>query len=1041
MTVAALNKMSSLVSTQFELPFVAKVSVAPSLPPAGSGRPRLVESLAAVCRELPLEEKVLVAPSRFVGHQIAEALARSGTPWVHLRVESVGSLAHGVVGPALAEEGRTLLSRAQALALVEQACAEALGPSSYFGELAARPGLHRAIQSTFHELRSAGIPPAALPGDAFGDSTKAADLKAVFERYETALSKGDFVDRADVLRRAVSVLRAKTHPSAALYLLAAANEMSGVEAELVERLSAGRLRVLESDGPEKWTENASRAHLFRALGEENEIREVFRRILAEGIPFDDAEILATDPATYGSLVYELAAEHDVPCTFAGGIAATFTRPGQGVLGYLRWLETDFESEELREILAAGLIDLSTVVVSREPPDSLPAARELRDARIGWGRERSLFALDAHVTELEAELESVRRRIEDAEEDRSSRAEWLEKRVDTARFVRTFVSRLIASTPEPEDGQVELADVARAASAFVESFGRVSGELDGVASKALRDLFSELETLPFPQLDLSAAASRLAEAVGGLHVAPDRPRPGRLHLADYRSGGYSGRSKTFLVGLDARRHPGAGLQDPVLLDVERRAINSTLRGIELPLRGGRPAENALALKSSLARLRGEVTVSYASWDLLEAREQFPAAAFLEIYRAASGNAAADYGDLESALAERAGFLPEPDRALNETEWWLARTQGLPLSGGRAADAVRQAYPWLADGHEASTQRESEEFTVYDGLVRVPAGLDPRVSGRPTSASRIQDLARCPYSYFLKRVLKIEPPEEARRDPTLWLTPMEMGLLLHEVFRRFYVEASAGAGKPVFDRDWERLEKIAEEEIGRRKARVPPRSSAAFEAVREDVEIACRNFLRDEEEHCRAVTPRWFEVAFGPSREEITPPGSPEPVRIALEGGTSFLLAGRIDRVDEVGEGEYQIWDYKTGSSWGTASPARGRGGRRIQDVLYAQALEVLLARNGQKGRVVKSGYFYPGRRGEGERYEGNVDFAMTRPTLEALFDLLAGGAFPHSKEEDDCSLCRFQNVCGGAKAAADRMVNKLGIPGGNPALDPYRRLNP
>ncbi|HEX9688008.1 MAG TPA: PD-(D/E)XK nuclease family protein [Thermoanaerobaculia bacterium] len=1034
--------MSSLVSSQFDLPFGTAAPSEPKGPGAARReRPRLVEALAAVCRESPLDEKVLVAPSRFVGHQIAEALARSGAAWVHLRIESVGSLAHGVVGPSLAHEGLTLLSRAQALALIEQACAEALPPSSYFGELSARPGLHRAIQSTFHELRAAGITPAALPEDAFGDPKKAADLKAVLERYETALAKGNFVDRAEVLRRAVSVLRATARPSHALYLLAASSELRAVETELVERLSAGCLRVLESDGPERWTENASRAPLFRALGEENEIREIFRRILAQGTPFDDAEMIASDPATYGPLVYELASEHGVPCTFGDGIAATFTRPGQAVLGYLRWLETDFESEELREILAAGLIDLSKVVASREPPGSLPAARELKEARIGWGRERSLLCLDAHVTELETELEFVRRRAEDADEDRSSRAEWIEKRLDTTRFVRSFVSRLLSTTPEPEEGKVELRDVARAASAFVGSFGRISGELDGVASKALRDLFAELETLPFPRLELRAAASRLAEAVGGLRVAADRPRPGHLHLADYRSGGYSGRSKTFLVGLDARRHPGTGLQDPVLLDLERRAINSALRPLELPMRASRPAENAVALRSCLARLRGDVTVSYASWDLLEAREQFPAAAFLEIYRIASRNAAADYSDLENALADRAGFLTEPERALNETEWWLAQTQSPLLRGGRAAGAVREAYPWLADGHEAVTQRESNRFTVYDGLVRDPAGLDPRTSGRPTSCSRIQDLARCPYSYFLKRVLRIQPPEDTRRDPTAWLDARETGLLLHEVFRRFYVEAEAGTGKPEFDRDWKRLEGIAGEEIERWRARVPPRSTAALEAIREDVRIACRNFLQDEAEHCRTVTPRWFEVAFGPSRERITPPGSPDPVRIALGGGTSFLLAGRIDRVDEVGEGEYQVWDYKTGSAWATSSPDRGRGGRRIQDVLYAQALEVLLERNGRKGRVVKSGYFYPGRRGEGERYEGNVDFEAARTTLENLFDLLAGGVFPHSKSEDDCTLCDFQNVCGGAKAAADRMANKLGIPGANTELDPYRRLNP
>jgi hypothetical protein len=1033
--------MSTLVSIQFDLFGGGEPpKAAPSIG-AMTRRPRLLESLARICAELPVDEKVLVAPSRFVGHEIAEALVRSGTRWVNLHVESVGSLAHGVIGPALAREGKVLLSRAQALALVEQACAEALGPGSYFGELTSRPGLHRAIQSTFHELRSVGIAPNAIPEEAFGDARKAADVRAVLARYESALEKGGYVDRADVLRRAVSVLRAKMPAPGPLYLVASPGELLGVEEELVELLAAGRKRVLENDPLESWIATARGAKLFRALGEENEIREVFRRILAGGVRFDDVEILTTDSATYGPLVHELAAEHDIPCTFADGVAATFTRPGQAVLGYLRWLEKDFESEELRAILAAGLIDLFHIVPSREPPGSLPAARELKDARIGWGRERTLRSLDAHVTELEAELEIAGRRTEDAEEDRSSRVAWLEKRLDTSRFVRTFVAQLIAATPGAPpagDSKVELAEVARAASEFVTSFGRSSGELDGIAAKALRDLFGDLETLPFPRLTLSASANRLAEAVVGLHVSPDRPRSGRLHVADYRSGGYGGRSHTFLVGLDARRHPGAGLQDPILLDPERRAINSALSPLELSLRARRPAENALALQSVLARLRGNVTVSYASWDLLEAREQFPAAAFLEIYRVASGSVAADYGDLEAALADRAGFLTDPERALDETEWWLAQTSE---DRGRAAASVREAYPWLIDGHEAVTHRETERFTVYDGLIRKPDGLDPRTSGRPTSASRLQDLARCPYSYLLKRVLKVQPPEDARRDPTVWLDAREIGLLLHEVFHRFYVEADPDAGKPVVARDSARIQEIASEEIEKWKARVPPRSVAALEAVTEDVRIACRNFLQDEEQYCRTVTPRWFEVGFGASKDAIEPPGSAEPVRIPLESGTSFLLSGRIDRVDEVGQDEYQIWDYKTGSSWATANPTRALGGRRIQDVLYAKALEVLLAREGRPGHVVQSGYFYPGKRGEGERYQGNVDFAATIPTLEALLDLLKGGAFPHSKKKDDCSLCDFQKVCGGADAGAMRTLNKLGVPGSNTELDPYRILNP
>jgi ATP-dependent helicase/nuclease subunit B len=1018
------------------------VSTQPNLPFGTEEErlPRLVQALGEVCHELPLEEKVLIASSRFVGHQLIESLARSGTPWIHLRVESVRSLAHAVAGPAIAEEGLTLLSRAQALALIEQACAETLTSASYFGELASRPGLHRAIQNTFDELRSAGISPVALPEAAFGDPRKVLELKKVLAEYEAALARGKFVDRPEVLRRAVHALRGSSRSPGSLYLLAGSFQLSATEKELVDRISGGRFRTLETDTSESWTANATRASLFRALGEENEIREILRRVLAEGLPFDDVEILATDPATYGPIVYELTQEHDVPCTFGSGIPATFTRPGQAALGYLRWLGRNFESEELREVVAGGLLDL-TRICAGDPPGPIPAARELREARIGWGRERTLQSLDRHVARRAADIASARPRSEEDEEDLTARIEWLKERLETARAVRDLVGRLVSLAPEGDGGEVELRAVARSASAFVAGFARIAGDADAKASSALQGLFGELETLPMTRLSIAQASTRLADAVRSLHIAADQPRPGKLHLGDYRSGGYSGRSHTFFVGLNSRRHPGSGLQDPVLLDEERRGINEVLRPQELAMRGGRPAENVLAWKSCVARVRGEITMSFPCWNLLEAREQFPAATYLDVFRLASGRPGADYSELDRGLRAPAGFLTEPRRALDETEWWLSRVQDPALSGGRGAPAVRAAYLWLEDGFTAETQRDSNLFTIFDGWIRDPAGLDPRTSESPTSCSRIQELARCPYSYFLKRVLRILPQEDAAADPTVWLSAMQKGNLLHEVFRRFYADPAGAVVRPRFDRDWDRMKEIALDELAKWKEKIPPRSEAAFEALREDALIACRTFVLREETHCRDVTPKWFEVGFGPSRESTEPPGGPEPVRIPLGGGDAFRLSGRIDRVDEESPDTYQVWDYKTGIPWDTADPKRGRGGRRIQDALYAQALEILLAREGRPGRVVKSGYFYPGRRGEGERYFAPLDAAATRATLTSLFDLLRAGAFPHTPTEADCSICDFGKVCGSANLAAGRAKSKLENVSDNPVLEPYRILNP
>src|SRR5439155_410113 len=184
--------------------------------------------------------------------------------------------------------------------------------------------------------------------------------------------------------------------SGAIYLVPAGLELGAGEKELFDLLSRGRLERLESDDPETWSRRAGHARLFRALGEENEIREIFRRLLAEGVPVDDAEILYVDRNAYAPLVYELSREHDIPCTFADGIAVTYTQPGQAALGFLRWIARDYETEALHGIVAAGSVDLTPVAAGGEPPGSVRAARVLPPAGDRWGPERPPPRPDPYV---------------------------------------------------------------------------------------------------------------------------------------------------------------------------------------------------------------------------------------------------------------------------------------------------------------------------------------------------------------------------------------------------------------------------------------------------------------------------------------------------------------------------------------------------------------------------------------------------------------------------------------------------------------------
>ena len=80
--------------------------------------------------------------------------------------------------------------------------------------------------------------------------------------------------------------------------------------------------------------------LFRAGGREAEVEEVFRRILAAGVPLRPRRdrLRGGDDAT---LVWEKAQRHDWPVTVEPGVPVALTRPARALLAFCAWVEGGF----------------------------------------------------------------------------------------------------------------------------------------------------------------------------------------------------------------------------------------------------------------------------------------------------------------------------------------------------------------------------------------------------------------------------------------------------------------------------------------------------------------------------------------------------------------------------------------------------------------------------------------------------------------------------------------------------------------------------
>lgn len=994
----------------------------------------LLEQIALFCSAHLLDEKILISPSLAVGSQLVESLARNGQPWVNLRVETIRTLAIELVGEDLAAFGRRLLSRAQSLALVEQSCSQVLESASYFGQLRDCPGFYRALQKTLDDLRMSAIPTNVLLGAVLETEHKAGEISAIAEAYALLLEQNGFIDSMDVLKLALEKAKAQEWSSEVWYLVPDGLDAIGIERELLESLASERLYVIPTDNSDFWSDSPAQVSISRALGEENEVREVFRQVLRDDISFDSTEIIYTDSVTYIPLIYELASQYGVPCTFAQGIPVTFSRPGQAAIGILEWLKSGYDANILRRIVAEGCIDFGSVTVDGNPPGALPSARVIREASIGWGSNRHIPCLDAVLRDYERRLAQC----SDTGSGDDLSKELLQEKHRAAMAVCSFVVRLLELFTTDDTNKVDCIEFATGLAQFLREFAMITSEVDGTAASALSNILAEIAEIPRTQTTLQQAVERLREAVVQTYVGASTPEPGHIHVNEYRSGGYSGRACTFVIGLDESRHPGRDMQDPVLLDSERIRLNQSIGEDGLPLMADCPVENAAAMRACLARLRGKVTLSFSCRDIVGDRELFPSAIVLEAFRRLTGDADADYSKMLSALPPPGGFAAKQDVYLDETEWWLSALKDT-RSSYDVSDVVRNIYPWLGSGWKAEQERENAILTEYDGLlgIKVPE-LDPCGNGAAVSASSIEALARCPFAYYARFILGIQPVEDRTFDPARWLDARESGILMHEVFRRFMQEITLRKEKPSLDRHLEELSGIAESLISEYKEIVPPPNRAAFKAQHDDIIRTCSIFLKMEEEHCKLATPLFFEVPFGyPGASSNSSLACDVPVSIELGNGSRFLFAGRIDRVDKVEGGLYEIWDYKTGSSRSIKEESAFDGGRQLQHVLYAAAMNQLLEDAGMPGRVVRSGYFFPALKAEGARVVREPDQAGMQDILINLFNLLKGGVFSATIDATYCKYCDYSVACGGPQASR-RSKMKLDNPA-NTILEPIRRL--
>lgn len=985
----------------------------------------LLAALESLGRERPHERKRLVGPDVNFGRELLVALARRTGGWIGWEATNLRDIASALAFLPIAEKETIVANDVMIEALVGRALDAAIdngGVSDRFGALASGLGFRRALRDSLLELRTGGIGAnelrvASAPG------SPANDLAAVLDEYARLLADERLADPPEIFRIAIDSFEREAPfvLGGGVVALVHGPAPRGLPGRLHDLLVAYGARMLPVDEARADVLDASvDADFFVAATPSDELREVCRRVVAEGLRWDEVEIVATDPDTYGIALDALCQRVGVGATMLKGIPLARTRLGRALDRWFDWLDEGLPADVLRQALEAGELRGRDEAVA-----STALARELRSLRIGWGRRRYELARERLADG--ARIRELKQREEETDEEFAARRTLHEQR---AAALAALLDVLLVATPEvPERGdhrpvRSTCAALARATMAYLE-LCPIHGQAE---SRTMERLRSRLESLGRLDEDhktfFSAALATLRESLADLRAWPlvtSERKPwsaagGMLHLTPMSHAGVTGRARIFVVGLDAERSSGAGRQDPLLPDAVRSALDSgrLMTSVE------RREESSRVLRSALASLRGRVTLSYATSGSLDGRAAGPSPFLLQAWRARQNDPAQSYEALRTALGQPACAVPAA-RPHGPTLWacgvdqrdvWLeALAPGALLLDG--AVEVREAFPVLARGLVAQEAIDAEALTAYHGLV--PAAgqrLDPAARpDREISPSSLEMLAKCPLSWFYRYGLSLRAPGDPAYDESRWLDALDRGSLLHEVFELFTREYEGRQQELSADGARRRILEVAHAVIERWRSEVPPPAETVFEAERAEILQAALAFVQLERDRWAAGDRGvWtaFELKFGDGE-------APGPY--ALPDGRTLLTTGRADRVDLMPDGTLRVVDYKTGiPSPYTRKPkaASFNGGRQLQPALYLAAVSAIMRKDASHFE-----YRFPTPRGENEVVAYSRDeLSRVGGIIASLLGHVGAGEFVPTNDVGDCRYCDYKDVCRSSSAGRE-----------------------
>jgi ATP-dependent helicase/nuclease subunit B len=235
----------------------------------------------------------------------------------------------------------------------------------------------------------------------------------------------------------------------------------------------------------------------------------------------------------------------------------------------------------------------------------------------------------------------------------------------------------------------------------------------------------------------------------------------------------------------------------------------------------------------------------------------------------------------------------------------------------------------------TARARPALTAYDGHLVGLAIPSPASTGQVVSPTRLEAWAICPYAYFVRYLLDVEPVEDP--EELLVLPAMEQGILVHRALDGYIDERIAEGGG--LGPDLAQLGRHFELACRAAEARGVTGRSVLWRHQREELKRHLEEFVVQDARRCReeGSVPLATELRFG------FPGASVGAIEVGIGGERALQFRGSADRVDRAGDGHLVVTDYKYSSTYkyrGLSQDEPTAAGSVLQLPIYALAAQAV-----------------------------------------------------------------------------------------------------